>query len=257
MEKKTYQVWHDAGGPQSRLGRILEGRPATPFPEGYVHVANVQAIGLGDAVERTRLKGTIREFDGFPWQANPGVESASRTQRDTDEGDVIVDPHGQAYRVERHGLPGQTDDRGKSARIQVNNRRPDAFDSAVANLRRQWRDDGLDDVFGAWRDLPAEDKVGYLATFAAVHDVTYQRFAKAAQHVLGAKEFSGDDEWHLRRQLREARRQQGLPANAPEPGFTPILKDEAALSKDFQKLLDDKSLLQPTQDKQHDKGIER
>jgi hypothetical protein len=104
MGKKTYQVWHDAGWPQSRLNQMLGGWPPSRFPEDYVHVANVRANGLREAVELTTDQGSIfTELRGegqyHPWTENKQVQPLVISTRDTDQGDVVVDPHGQAYRV--------------------------------------------------------------------------------------------------------------------------------------------------------------
>lgn len=104
MAKETYQVWHDIGWPQSRLDQLLGGWPPSRFPEDYVHVANVQANGLRQAVELTTDKGNYSERNVIHWENNRGVESFLRLNRDTDEGDVIVDPQGNVYRVEQNGF---------------------------------------------------------------------------------------------------------------------------------------------------------
>src|SRR5262249_34865037 len=115
MGKKTYQVWHDAGWPQSRLNQMLGGWPPSRFPEDYVHVANVRANGLREAVELTTDRGSLlTELAGEgkyqPWSENKQVQPLVISTRDTDQGDVVVDSHGQAYRVnqgrfEELGLP--------------------------------------------------------------------------------------------------------------------------------------------------------
>jgi len=104
MSKKTYQVWHDASWPESRLNQMLAGWPPSRFPEHYVHVANVQANGLREAVEMTTGTGSILEGNAIPWERNPGVQSLASilAHRNTDQGDVIVDPQGRAYGVEQN-----------------------------------------------------------------------------------------------------------------------------------------------------------
>jgi hypothetical protein len=109
MAKKTYQVWHDAGWPQSRLNQMLGGWPPSRFPEEYVHVANVQANGLREAVELTTHRGDLLdELAGkgnyHRWDDNKAVQPLVVSPRDTDQGDVVVDPHGQAYRLKRSGF---------------------------------------------------------------------------------------------------------------------------------------------------------
>jgi hypothetical protein len=104
-----YQVWQDRGWPESRLAHMLHGEQ-TPFPEGYIHVANVQAESLAQAMELTVDTGSFLRPDGDPphksWIQNEGVQVLVKRpySRDTDVGDVIVDPQGLAYRVERDGF---------------------------------------------------------------------------------------------------------------------------------------------------------
>jgi hypothetical protein len=88
---------------------MLGGWPPSRFPENYVHVANVQANGLREAVELTTDRGSL--FDELagrgqyqPWSDNKQVQPLVVSTRDTDQGDVVVDPHGQAYRVNRAGF---------------------------------------------------------------------------------------------------------------------------------------------------------
>jgi hypothetical protein len=109
MDKKTYQVWHDVGWPQSRLNQLLGGWPPSRFPEDYVHVANVRANGLREAVDLTTDRGSLLDelaANGQfqPWSDNKQVQSLVISTRDTDQGDVVVDPHGQAYRVKQVGF---------------------------------------------------------------------------------------------------------------------------------------------------------
>jgi hypothetical protein len=104
---KTYQVWHDRGWPQSRIDQKLGGAPPSRFPSDYFHAADVQANSLREAVERTTSKGHLLKGDHEPWSRNAGVQSHTPppfVPRDTDKGDVIVDPQGRAYRVEKRGF---------------------------------------------------------------------------------------------------------------------------------------------------------
>ena len=108
--KGTYQVWQDRGWPQSRINQMLGGWPPSRFPEEYVHVANVQAEGLDQAVALTTDTGDFLAGDGQlpwqPWSSKEGVQALVKRPfaRDTDIGDVIVDPQGQAHRVEGKGF---------------------------------------------------------------------------------------------------------------------------------------------------------
>jgi hypothetical protein len=101
---KMYQVWHDRGWPQSRINEMMAGWPPSRFPDHYVHVANVKANGLQHAVELTTDQGNILDGTAIPWEKNRGVESLSPFQRDTDKGDVVVDPQGRPFRVERNSF---------------------------------------------------------------------------------------------------------------------------------------------------------
>jgi hypothetical protein len=64
----VYQVWHDAGWPE-RSGLNARFGVETPFPRGFIHVADVQAASLGQAVSLTTDAGNILDPDGdVPWQ---------------------------------------------------------------------------------------------------------------------------------------------------------------------------------------------
>lgn len=97
---ETYQVWHDNGWPQSRINQTLGGWPASQFPEAYSLVATVKAVSHKQVVDLTTDKGSILNNTSIPWETNPDVQSFSPYQRDTTNGDVIVAPSGQPYRVE-------------------------------------------------------------------------------------------------------------------------------------------------------------
>jgi hypothetical protein len=98
-----HQVWHLGGYPASRIAWAF-GAFEPRFPQDYIHVANVQAASLDEAAAlTTHAKGLV---DGklASWRSNPGTNALVMIPRSTDAGDVIVDPSGQAYRVERHGF---------------------------------------------------------------------------------------------------------------------------------------------------------
>lgn len=98
-----WQVWHQRGYPESRFAELFGGPPAS-FPDDYVHVADVPASSLDDAVRLTTHRGKILDGNSEPWNRNPDVLSHVFAPRGTDGGDVIVDPDGHAYRVERDGF---------------------------------------------------------------------------------------------------------------------------------------------------------
>jgi hypothetical protein len=105
----VYQVWHDAGWPE-RAGLNARFGVETPFPAGFLHVADVQASGLGQAAALTSDAGDILDPDGAvpwqPWESKAGVRPIIPRPftRDTDAGDVIVDPHGRAHRYDGRGF---------------------------------------------------------------------------------------------------------------------------------------------------------
>jgi len=106
-EAGRYEVWHDRGWPQSRINQMLGGWPPSQFPEDYFHAASVQAESLQDAVALTTSKGDVLSGNHQPWDGNPGVRSYTPkpfVPRDTDAGDVIVDPEGKPHRYERDGF---------------------------------------------------------------------------------------------------------------------------------------------------------
>jgi hypothetical protein len=102
-----YQVWHDRAWPQSRIDQILGGEPPLRFPEDYFHAADVKAGSLQEAVELTTSKGHVLKGDHQPWDGYRDVRSYTPkpfVPRDTDAGDVIVDPEGTAYRYDGRGF---------------------------------------------------------------------------------------------------------------------------------------------------------
>src|SRR5438132_3606079 len=105
----VYQVWHDAGWPERAALNARFG-VETPFSGGFIHVADVQAASLGQAVALTTDAGDILDPDGAvpwqPWERKEGVRALVPRPytRDTDAGDVIVDPRGQAHRYDGRGF---------------------------------------------------------------------------------------------------------------------------------------------------------
>ena len=102
-----YQVWHDRDWPQSRINQMLGGWPPSQFPQDYFHAADVHADSLLEAVQLTTGKGHVLEGDHQPWDGHQGVRSYTPkpfVPRDTSEGDVVVDPQGQAHRYDGQGF---------------------------------------------------------------------------------------------------------------------------------------------------------
>lgn len=78
------------------------GAPMPRFPEDYTHIAVVEANSLGKAFELTNS-------DDRDWIDKRGVKQArveglDTVPRSTSIGDVIVDPEGQAHRVNSGGF---------------------------------------------------------------------------------------------------------------------------------------------------------
>lgn len=75
----------------------------------------------------------------------------------------------------------------------------DRFHDVATHLQDKWVDDGLS-AFEAWKDRTPAQQAGYLASFAAVHDVSFERFSEVAGEVLGI-----DDTRLLRQEFDHAR----------------------------------------------------
>ena len=105
--ERTYQLWHNHGWPGSRLDWQLGHAPAPQFPDQYVFVAEIKAETLTEARDLAHDTGNILSGEGYePWNTKEGVEqmSSATSSRDTDIGDVIVDPDNLPHRVEKDGL---------------------------------------------------------------------------------------------------------------------------------------------------------
>jgi hypothetical protein len=101
--KASWQVWHLRGYPESRMAELV-GFDKPVFPVDFIHVANVLAASSEEAVKLTTDTGDIFEGTLQSWKRNPGVLAHVFAPRDSDAGDVVVDPAGQPYRVERDGF---------------------------------------------------------------------------------------------------------------------------------------------------------
>ncbi len=132
---KTYQVWHNDNWPNPAPAH---GR----FPEGFSHVANVQANGLRETVEKATDQGGLL-FDARPWLAwerKEGVEALVFGPRDTVPGDVIVDPGGRPFRVEHEGFKEiglNAELRADYAARAAENRPEDAFQRTLEEYASQ------------------------------------------------------------------------------------------------------------------------
>lgn len=104
--EKTYQVWHNKALVDLQRQAQYHGYAPVPhFPEGFVHFADVQANGLAEAVQKTSDMPSPF-VGGYPqWSEENGVrKQPGCVYRDTEPGDVIVDPGGRAFRYEYSGF---------------------------------------------------------------------------------------------------------------------------------------------------------
>ena len=98
----AYQVWLN----RSHLPEQFEqwaGRKAFPsFPDGYGLFAVVHAETLAEAVSLTTNMPSIFSNGFRQWEIKSGIQTLlpGVVARDIEMGDVIVDPRGNAYRVE-------------------------------------------------------------------------------------------------------------------------------------------------------------
>jgi hypothetical protein len=188
---RRYEVLHSEDCAWLIEDRTGETRPV----HGYLSVADVQAVGLDHAFQLVNSLET-------PRHAHPVVEAFVNPRRATSVGDVIIDPEGRAYRVEEHGF---SEFQGLS--------RP-GFEQAAANPRQQWYDDGLG-ALGlpgyTWEDRSARDKLSYLAGFAGVYEVSFERFADAARQMLGmapGQEFTAEHAGYAKEEFDGAQEKQ-------------------------------------------------
>jgi hypothetical protein len=113
------------------------------------------------------------------------------------------------------------------------------FYEVATRLEQKWGDDGMA-AFEEWKDRTPAQKAGYLADFAAVHDVSFERFSEVAGEVLGIddakllrQEFDHARDWagkngeerrreaHLFPNARETERKSVLGHDLPEPSPQP------------------------------------
>lgn len=95
-----------------KAGQFRELKRDAPYFQAAfrVRLANkLQDLGLREAVELATDRGNLLAHlagDGEyqPWSENKGVQPLVVSSRDTDQGDVVVDPQGQAYRIKQAGF---------------------------------------------------------------------------------------------------------------------------------------------------------
>jgi hypothetical protein len=98
----AYQVWLNSSHPPEQFDQ-LAGRKAFPsFPDGYGLFAVVHAETLAQVASLTTNMPCIFSSGFRKWEIESGVQTflPGVIARDIERGDVIVDPRGNAYRVE-------------------------------------------------------------------------------------------------------------------------------------------------------------
>jgi hypothetical protein len=93
-------------------------------------------------------------------------------------------------------------------RIRRLEERADPFLLVEADPRREWEWERQvrGPERGSWDDLPTEGKIAFLADFAVRHDVPFERFAAAAQPMLGGEpgqEYPAEDRVRLQHEFRQ------------------------------------------------------
>jgi hypothetical protein len=82
-EKKTYRVWQDINWPDNTIHHIGAGALASVFPDDFAPIGEVRASDLPEALK---------------------LAAGIKGPRATMSGDVIVDPQGQAWRIDEDRL---------------------------------------------------------------------------------------------------------------------------------------------------------
>jgi len=77
------------------------------------------------------------------------------------------------------------------------NSQPNRFEQVAADPGRHWREDGWD-ALTSWESLPAESKVPWLATYAAIYGATFERFEKAVRDAFGGHDVPLKEGYTLR-----------------------------------------------------------
>jgi hypothetical protein len=115
----------------------------------------------------------------------------------------------------------------------------DAFDRMAADPGKEWSAVGFG-ALSSWENVSAASKVAFIASYAAVYDVPFERFEKAAKDAIVGQELDG--EWTLQGQYLGAMTLVGPPVDP--------------MADRFQKILDGQTET-PAAEKGKDRGIER
>jgi hypothetical protein len=99
----------------------------------------------------------------------------------------------------------------------------EAFDRIAADPGKEW--DATFGVLVTWENVATANKVGFLASYAVIHDVPFERFEQAVQDALGRREALPGEEWTLQGQYDGARimvgRNDPQASKTPSPGTGP------------------------------------
>ena len=131
--------------------------------------------------------------------------------------------------------------------------RPDGFDLLLADHRNNTyyyedHDADLRHVLRPWSKLPAESKISYIASAAALYQVPYERFEQAAREAIGDQRLPAGERAYLRIHMESQRalfdhelpafpREQPLPKDDPHHDFLDSL--DGVMHVKFERLLDD------------------
>ena len=131
--------------------------------------------------------------------------------------------------------------------------RPDGFDILLADYQTSTHeyedhDAALRDVLRTWPQLSAEGKLSYIAHAAAMYDVPFERFEKAAREAVGTQPLPAGEGAYLRLHMEYQRalwdaelpafpREHPVPANDPHRDVMDSI--DGVLHVKFERLLDD------------------
>jgi hypothetical protein len=211
--------------------RVLDGLDAefwmdgiAPDEPGVEHQADVDRSGelsrsttMEEAARRDRLSGRIGEAIGaigaVDWDSMTLVRRVVWLEHAVDWDGFTAD---ERFNAIENFLAGKD----RSRLLEDTARAPDPFDRLVADLPRQWRDDGPAAAAGTWEALPDDRKLAYLADrVAAQHPVSFERLADAAERVLGLAPGQGlkaDEVGHLLERYRDALERQERSRTQPQ-----------------------------------------
>src|SRR5262245_58925761 len=93
------------------------------------------------------------------------------------------------------------------------NERPDGLTACLADYKRQssvYYEEN-DGTLRRWGELSVEAKLSYVARDAAIYDVSFDRFARAAREAVGGQPMPPGGDPYLRLLLNGRREERGMP----------------------------------------------